>query len=248
MEMKKIGFWLIAISAMCLWGEVRSQAQTPQQPAEKQREVVTRVVDVKYVDPIAFLPVLEPFKSASGAFVSPSQTMKTLTLSGTPEIVAAMEAVVRKLDVAPPPEKSFEVTAHLLMTSDSASSSQSMPTQLEPVLKQLRATFNYKNYQLLDTLVLRNRIGAGGHTSEEIPDPGFSDHVINCGLAYSHSQLTHDDRGDIIKLTELDLILGKGRINTSIDLRVGQMVVVGKTNFAVGNSALIAVLSAKVVD
>ena len=246
--MRKIRFWLIAISAVCLWGGLSSLAQAPQQPAEKHKEIVTRVIDVKYVDPTVFIFVLEPFKTASGASISPSQTMKTLTLSGSPEIVAAMEAVIRKLDVAPPPEKSFELTAYLLMTSDSASSAQSLPAQLEPVLKQLRATFSYKNYQLLDTLVLRNRIGAAGHTSEEIPDPGFSDRVIGCGLAYGQSQLTHDDRGDIIKLTGLDLILGKGRINTSIDLRVGQMVVVGKTNFAVGNSALIAVLSARVVD
>jgi hypothetical protein len=246
--MKRIRLWLTAAAVLCFLCGVSSQAQSPQNFPQPPQSTVTRVIDVKYVDPSALLPVLEPFKSAPWTMISPSSTMKTLTLSGSPEIVAAMEAVVHKLDVAPPLEKNFEVTAHLLMTADSAPPSQSMPAQLEPVLKQLRATFNYKNYQLLETLVLRNRFGVGGHTSEEIPDPRLSDRVISCGLAYNHSQLTHDDSGDTIKLTGLDLVLGRGRINTSIDLRVGQMVVVGKTNFAVGNSALIAVLSAKVVD
>jgi hypothetical protein len=175
--------------------------------------------------------------------------MKTLTLSGTPEIVAAMEAVVRKLDVAPPPEKSVEITAYLLMTSDGNPLPQSLPAQLEPVMKQLRTTFSYKYYELLDTIVLRNRIGPSGESSEEISvtgSPGLK--KVPCALRYNNSQLIHDDKGDVLKLSGLRLTLGTGGFSTFLDLRVGQMVVVGKASFDASNNALIAILSAKVVD
>ena len=87
-------------------------------------------------------------------------------------------------------------------------------------------------------------------------------------LAYeyrcSSSDLSRDERGNIIRLDKLPLALrlpsrgvdaeGKpysrcldGGFDTNLDVREGQMVA-GKTNFQVENGALIAVISAKVVD
>ena len=67
-------------------------------------------------------------------------------------------------------------------------------------------------------------------------------------LSYN-SYLTHDERGDLIHLDNVSLQIGQvSGITTNIDLRPGQMVVVGKSNFETGIGALIAVVTATVVD
>ncbi len=251
--MRSTRLWLIAVIMLCVCGVSDTLAQTQQPPPSPQpppafdREAVTHVINMKYVNPNQFLSVLEPFRGASGARISANVELKTLTISGKPEIVAAMEAIISKLDVNPLPEKNAEITTYLLVTSEQASSTSTMPAQLGPVLKQLRSTFSYKDYQLLDTIVLRNRLGMRSSTSQQIPLPG-GEKRVDCNLVYT-TKLAHDDKGDIVRLSDLSITIGQRGLMTDIDVRPGQMVVVGKTtDSSLGNNAVIAVFSAKIVD
>jgi len=238
----------------------------------KQGDTVTRVVRVEYVNPEEFAKVLQPFTSSGHATVIASRVLKTLTLSGNADVVDAMEQIVRQLDLAPTPPPVFkmpmprdiETTAYLLVASETVGTPQSMPAQLEPVLKQLRSTFSYKSYELLDTIVLRSRERMSASATGVVSLPREPAKGVTYDFGYTIAGL--EETGDTVRFDKLSLNLsfpagetisadGKPHpavqnagFNTSLDLHIGQMAVVGKSNFEVGNNALITVITAKIVN
>jgi len=252
--MNKIRYWLTAIAVMgCLGGAV-AQEQNPQPPQQKPANLITRTVEVKYADLYQIARTLDPIAKANGTIITADSRAKVLLLTGSPEQISGMESLVRRLDTTPAPEKNIELTVYLLTASDSSGASQNVPPQLEPALKQLRSIFNYKSYQLLDTIFMRNRTLERGSTLGFLSPPeseAKSPIAIggNYSFTYSHSYLTHDEKGDLIHLDNVSLQIGHGSsISTNIDLRPGQMVVVGKSNLGTGGAALIAVVTVRVVD
>ncbi|MGD0308034.1 MAG: secretin N-terminal domain-containing protein [Acidobacteriota bacterium] len=259
--MTRKSIWLVAILAMFCFGSISGYAQEV-----KLGDTVTRLVKVEYVNPEDLAKVLQPFASSGHAIVIASRVLKTLTLSGNADVVDAMEQIVRQLDEEPPAPKAprdIETIAYLLVASDAAGPDQSMPAQLEPVLKQLRSTFSYKSYKLLDTIVLRSRERESASTSGVVSLLGESTKGVSYGFAYSTAGL--EETGDTIRFDKLSLNLNfpaetinsdgkplpyndRRGFSTSLDLRMGQMAVVGKSNFEVGNNALITVITAKIVN
>ncbi len=263
----RVSFTATAIVTFLLAAQAYSQNERPapkQAPAQQ-----VRVVEVKYADPVELADVLLPFTRTNLAYVVPSKGLRTLTLSGRPEIVTAMEEIIRKLDVPhPQPQpKTIEVTAYLLAASETGNPALDLPAPLDPVVKQLRSTFAYKSYQLLDTIIGRSSSlpSSGGYRTEGfIPNPASPDTNVPYVFAYEFSRVNHSAEGDSVHLEYLRFALQyktKKVVNnvivdgsddrgfqTNLDVRPGQMVVVGKTNFEVGRSALIAVISAKVID
>ena len=59
-----------------------------------------------------------------------------------------------------------------------------VPPELEPVVKQIRSAFAYKNFRLLDTLVLRTRAG----------QPASVSGVVNAGASPGMSELQNQVR------------------------------------------------------
>ena len=258
--------WIVVCVLLCL---ITTFAQAQE---AKQGETITKVVRIKYVNPEDLAKALGPFTQVGHAIVVANRGLQTLTLSGSPDVVATMEQIVRQLDVEPPPQKpplelrydNVEITAYLLAASDSNPTGQKLPVQLEPVIKQMRSTFSYDSYVLLDTIVIRSRVGpsleANGIVSLPVEPRRNATYKFYC-----RPSLTHAANGDMLHLGDLTLSLliggdilgpdGKPApgsqargFNTTLDLRLGQMAVVGKTNFAVGNNALITVISARIVD
>ena len=72
-----------------------------------------------------------------------------------------MESLIRRIDVPPSPAQNInvELTAYLLIAGETVGVGQPVPAQLAPALMQLRSTFTYKDYELLETLWMRNRVG-----------------------------------------------------------------------------------------
>jgi hypothetical protein len=253
--MNKIRYWLAAIAVMGCVGAAAAQEQNPQSPQSKSAGLITRTVDVKYADLYKIVSTLNPIAKANGTIITADSRARVLLLTGSPERIGEMESLVRRLDIAPASEKNLELTVYLLTANDSNRASQNIPQQLDPALKQLRSIFNYKSYQVLDTIFMRNRILEHGSTSgflAQLEGESKSASSLLPGrynLSYGHSYLTQDDRGDLIHLDNVSLQVGQvSGISTNIDLRPGQMVVVGKSNFETGNGALIAVITARVVD
>jgi hypothetical protein len=213
---------------------------------------VQRIFDVKFAHVDRLAETLRSFGP-----VYSNRDLKVITVSGSPELMAAVEDAIRRFDVPPPATKNIELTAYLLVASDQATSN-TLP-ELDSVVKQLKGIFGYQGFRMLDTMLVRCRDGGEGEAvgvapSQESPKTLY-------GLRFKAARISSDSSGRSIRIDGLRLgpkvpvitkdggltYLDTG-INTDIDVREGQRVVVGKATMEGSNRSLFLVLTAKVVD
>ena len=183
--------------------------------------------------------------------------LRAIVLRGKPADVAALETAIRELDSNSPDRgsKNVELTVYLL--SGSASSvAESNPPAMAPVVKQLRAVFPYANYQLLSTMLLRSGEGTPATTSGLLKGFGNSNTPSHYTVSYKAARVSAGEAGPIVHLTDLHFVLRvaieptlfDAGVETDVDLREGQKVVVGKSNIENVDSALFLVVVAKLVE
>jgi hypothetical protein len=146
------------------------QEKADQKRADEARRVdegnrVRRVFQLKHVDPLELLPMLHVFPVEKHA----NQRFKTISVSGSREMVAAVEETIRRFDVPAssqpvPLARNVDLTVHLLIGEEQPST-EAPPAALKPVVDQLTTLFPYKGYRLAETLVMRTRDGTEGHLS-----------------------------------------------------------------------------------
>ena len=125
---------------------------------EPKVEIVTKVFQLKYADAKRLANLL-----ARSGIVWDDQ-LRALVVSRPKSEMAEIEQMIQRFDVAPPPVQNIDVTIYLMSALGTPSSSV-VPPELEAVVKQLKNTFSYKGYQLIDTEVMRVRAGQGGEVS-----------------------------------------------------------------------------------
>jgi hypothetical protein len=119
--------------------------------------------------------------------------------------------------------------------------------------------FNYQGFRLLGTLSWRGRDGTGGSVSGLLPSVSSDSAQLTSYTFRTNSVgIASEGRERTIRINDLTLQLEftvKGSnvsqhavISTSIDAREGQKVVVGKANIDNADSALILILTAKVIE
>src|SRR5580765_1119611 len=79
-----------------------------QQPKEER---ITKLVRLNYVEPRSIRDLVSTY----GVGVNFNDSMKAMTLNGSPANVMAAEAAIKQLDVAP---KSIELTVYFVMGGD----------------------------------------------------------------------------------------------------------------------------------
>ena len=235
-------------------------------PGRRDRARVTRVVQVKNRD------LLDAFQRIVGQFgisVTTSQDLGVIVLSGDPDAVGAAEDAIHRFDrpsstAAAPRNLTF--TAHLLVGRQQPVASQPLPAELLPVSEQFRSVFAYKGYELLDTLAIRVSDDRRGDSSVD----GLARWPAGAALpAKTHLRIQNariageDEKGRTIRIPKLTVkvdlpIAGSDgpqvqmakeaityrttAVETGLDVREGQKVVVGKASFDGTNDALILVL------
>jgi len=156
--------------------------------------------------------------------------------------------------------QNVEVTLYL-MSAVGQPATAGIPTELEGVVKQLRGMFSYKGYELIDTQLLRVRNGHGAEASGVVGGTAGPYKTIS-QVRFNAADVSGDERGRTIHIRGLKVGLkvpvptGSGGafnyldtgINTDVDVREGQKIVVGKANMDGSDRASIVVLTAKVVD
>ena len=233
----KIVYGLMAM-ALLSWGQ-----ETPQKTV-----TVRKLIQVKYVSASRVQNLLRSYTNVS---VDSDDNMHILAVRGNDDMVAAYEEAVKKLDVAP---LDFELTVYLI--SATAQPGDHLPDALASTAKQLHGVFAYKGYDLLDSFVLRGRDGQGaGNADGTIKNSTYS-------FRYSRASVL-DGPPNIVNLQNLNLQVrmptgtfdekGNPRykttgVSTDVDIRDGQKVVVGKSDTNNGESPLILVVTAKVVE
>jgi hypothetical protein len=232
----------LAVMSLIAWGQ--DETPTPSQ-------TVRKLIQLKYVNANQVGNLLRNFVNGRAFSMEADERLHVIAVRGTPEMVATIEDAVKKLDVAP---LDFELTVYLISTN--AQPGDQLPEALASTAKQLHGVFAYKGYQLLDSFVLRGRDGAqNGYAEGTIKSSTYN-------FRYNHAAVL-EGTPKIVSLQNLSLQIrmpsgihnDKGQmeykstgVSSDIDIRDGQKVVVGKSDVNNGESPLILVVTAKVVE
>jgi hypothetical protein len=215
-------------------------------------KIERRLIQLRYVEASRARNLVNTFAGGRGdLFVADDDRLHVLAVRGPAEAVAAAEEAVKKIDVAP---LDFELTVYLI--SAGAQAGDQLPEALAGTAKQLHGVFAYKSYQMIESFILRGRdMGQGGSAEGTIKGATYS-------FRYGRASVL-DGTPKIVNLQNLNLLIRtptgyhdeKGNIqykssglSSDIDIRDGQKVVVGKSDVNNGESPLILVVTAKVVE
>lgn len=225
-------------------------------PAHAQS--ITRVFELSHVEPGQLASTLSLFD----AQIQPNNSLRTLTVRADAAVMPAIEDVVARLDVLRV-ERAAEVTAYVLRAQEQGSAT-AIPPNLEPVVQQLRNTFAYASYALMDTLVIRGVDGGEPSTSGTIAldVSGIADRPVFYNFSGEFRVVEPDEGPNALRIdrmrfgfripiaTSMDAAaqfqyIDVG-INTDVEIPADSQVVVGKAT--VGDSALILVMTVEFLN
>jgi hypothetical protein len=250
-------FSLLATApVLCADEKKKTDEPAPAANTESQHWPV-KLFQVKYANVYQLANLFRAF----GAIVQPEGDLKVISVRAPKEVLTAIEESLQRLDIPQAPAKNVQLEAYLL-TASGQGSSTGVPGDLEPVIKQLKSVFNYQGFRLLGTLSWRGRDGTGGSVSGLLPSvssnnsgqpPPMQPPTTHYTFRVHSVGITSESKQVTVRIDDLMLQLEfsptqHAVINTSIDAKEGQKVVVGKANIDNADSALILILTAKVIE
>ena len=254
-------FTLLTLALVLAFVSASSAQQPTPSPAPSQPEGPTdrsfksRVFEVKYRDPNSLLNALYNLGSGfKGATMSANAEFKTVTVRDFPENIATIEEALRRLDVPATPRPNIELHMHVLIASNDGATAKETPADLKDVLTQLRGTLNYRNYELAASIVQRlteTPRGLQGSGVAELPstNPGTPNSSMPYEYYLNNVSLVQNATGapsvQILEFTFLTIDKDRARVQTALNLRDGEKVVVGTAT--IRNRALVIVLTAKLI-
>ena len=241
--MKRLAFLSVLLALPLLAQETKK--------TEEPKPKVQKVFVLKYADPQSISRILAVF----GSYMTFDSSLHTLAVSTSPELMPAIEDAIKRLDVPTAAPQNIELTVYYLIGGDSEiTPGGPVPKELDSVVTQLKNSFAFKTYRLMDTLALRTRSGQSADTSSS-PGPAGPNlgsvvdqlHIRSASLGgdgstVSLSSLKAGTRLPVANSSVIDLGL-----NADVDIKEGQKVVVGRLSVN-KDQALFLVLTARVVN
>jgi len=232
-------------------------------PEPKQAEII----QVKTLTGDAFDRLVRLLKVFDAQFTADNQ-MRTIVVYAPKDVAAQMRRVVEELD-RPGSEaaigKNIEMTLTLLRCSSKpATTTSSLPPDMEAVAKQLRAATQYKDIQLWDVVPMRLQEGKDTREGLRLPGVPPPGQVATGNITIHPEAVYRKDQGRYVRFSQLNLgfrmpyASGSGdhlqytyvdlALNTSGDFLEGQKTVLGKVSGVEDDDAIFAVIALKVLD
>jgi len=244
------------VVALALFAAAAAQAKEP--VYAETRDFKAKVFELKYRDPQELYGIIKVLSSGyKGADVTYNGANKTIAVRDFPENLATIEEAIKRLDVpSTRSEPTVELTIHVLLTNTGQSNNQ-LPNDLKDVMKQLQNTLAFKDYQLVTSVVQRAKTrgrsggwalnGKGNAQWKEVLEDG---RTVPSGADYEYraasiEAATATSGATSIQLNDFIFNFGKSAVQSNLELRDGEKVVVGTASF--GNKAMILVLTAKIM-
>lgn len=267
--MKNHGYFApgLVLLAFLIARPAHAQPAPAPRAAEAREEFVTekgfasRVFEVKHREPADLAAVLRPLGSGyRGATVSANRDFKTISVRDFPENIAAIEAALKRLDVAEAPRKDVELRLWVLVASNGEAAAGRFPEDLKEAVAALKTTLTYRSYSLASSFIQRVRDGARGIHGEGVtelaptPGPGEAEKkapgkAMQLEYHINSLSLEQGENGPAtVKLDGFGLSLageGRAQLKTDVTLRDGEKVVVGTST--VKDRGLVVVVSARVI-
>jgi len=244
----------VLMTAMLLAGAAVAQ-QTQPAPAPEQR--IQKLFVLKYADPRVIQNLLRIF----GGSIEPNSEMRALAISATPSQMTAIEEAITRLDVPAAAPKNIELTCYMVVGSQSETGlGGPMPKELDSVVTQLKNSFPFKSYRLMDIMALSARTGQRANTNSSggSVEAGTNRAPVISSLQLNSISIAAD--GSTIHIdgmkTNSRMPIPTGNngftytelgLSSDVDIKEGQKVVVGRIGVT-NDQALFLVLIAKVVS
>ena len=223
-------------------------------------EQVTKVVDIHYSDRDRLANLVQS-KSVNIKF---DPQAKFVVLQGEKAEVEAIEEILKKIDLPP---LNMEFTFELISGSKSAGKTTELPAALGGVAKEMKSLFGFQSVTLIDTTTIRMQDGKDSYANGVLPsiltadaNPPKAAYSINIRQAGSNG--TKGSR--LVRIAELrfnakipfsssfgantQFLFSEMGIQTGLDMKEGQRVVVGKVGMDSGSNPFFLVVSCKVVE
>jgi len=211
---------------------------------------VEKLVMLKYAEPRAVENVIRVF----GLNTTINEQMKVIALSGRKDKVASAEEAIKQLDVPAAAQKNIEITVYFVAGSDQpVPPGNPVPQDLQTTVTQLKTSFPFKSYGLVDVLSVRARSGVTAETSGQYGKRITQFKVRSATLDADGSMIRLDNlraglRNPIqAKAGEMTYV-DTGISAEVLDVKVGQQLVIGRSSVDGPEKALFLVLIAKVVN
>lgn len=212
------------------------------------------------------------------AHIRADESLRTIVVYAPKDVVAQMRHVVEELDT-PGSEaaigRNVEMTLTFLLCSTKASATaKTLPVDVEPVAKQLRASTQYKDIQFWDVVPLR--LQEGKETTEDMVMPSIDSITGGAGqptlltIRIVPDAATRKGQNWSVRFSKMTLNFripiatgtftgsdGKPQtqfsfqslgLQTAGDFLEGQKTVLGKVSGGENDTAIFAVISLKVLD
>jgi hypothetical protein len=195
------------------------------------------------------------------ASVRQNAEMHALAIEASPEAMHAIEDAIQKLDVPSALPRNIEMTVFLLVATDSATPAGSpVPKELDDVATQLKNTFPFKSYGLLDVLTFRTRTGQSVSTTSSGGSFQIGTRPVSVISSLRIGSISVGSDGSTVRIDRMSssyrvpVPSGGGEqysyqdlgIQTDLDIKEGQKVVVGRLGIS-HDQALFLVMMAKVL-
>ena len=260
--MKALCFVIAAAAALALGPARQVQAQSAPKAAETPKEefvtekgFASRVFEIKHREPGDLASVLRPLGSGyRGATISANREFRTISVRDFPENIAAIEAAVKRLDVAEAAKADIELRLWVLLASHNETGGGRLPDDLKEAVGALKSTLTYRSYALVGSFVERVRDGARSIRGEgvtDIGDPGEKSARKAMQLEYQINSLAVEasEKGPaMLRLDGFYFTLtggGRAQLRTDVTIRDGEKVVVGTST--VQDKGLVVVVSGRVI-
>jgi hypothetical protein len=231
-------------------------AAQEKKPEEPHPAMVQKLFILKYADPRAVEPLLRVFGQAV-----PNAEMHAIAVTASSQNMPAIEEAIARLDTPPAAPKNIDLTCYLLVGSDSDGAAGALPKDVETVVTQLKNTFPFKNYRLMDVLASRTRTGrnvdvasVGGSMTGASSEPVTTKlHINSVSTGGDNSTIRIDG---LRANSRVPIPVGNGLTNfnyqdlgisTDVDMKEGQKIVVGRIGIS-KDQAMFLVLTAKIVN
>ena len=259
--LKHLQYMLLTLALVLAFVSLSPAQQPAQSPAPNQTEGAvdrgfkTRVFEVKYRDPNSLVGAVYNLGSGfRGSAMSANSEFRTITVRDFPENLATIEEALKRLDVPTAPRPNIELHIHVLIASNASATTTEAPAELKDVLTQLRATLNYRTYDVVASMVQRltetpRGLQGGGVAELPSPNPGTPNPSMHYEYSLNHISLVHNATGapsvQISEFTFMSMEKERAKVQTALNLRDGEKVIVGTATLR--NRALVIVLTAKLI-
>ena len=260
---------VILLGAICVMGQ---EASTENKPGTEKAVIIP----VKTLSGDSFNRLAKMLSVFNVRYVADDH-LRTIVVYAKPEVIEQMRRVVEELD-RPGSEaaigRNIEMTmAFLRCSMKPQSEPMSIPADLEPAARQLRAATQYKHIELWDIVPIRLQEGKEAQQNLRFPGslPEAPSGITTANIRILPEAVTRKDgsryvRFDYLKIgfrvpqatstktsgpnplvstqfQYLDL-----RLDTSGDFKEGQKTILGKVSDIEEGSAIFVVISLKVLD